>query len=67
MSHLSFSMNVPVSHIEVNDKLFFRYSSFKIVSNFVQNLSYDLWTDRTEMTEQIFDIRYRSREIPLGS
>ncbi len=29
MSHLLFSMNVPVSHIEVNEKLYFRYSSFK--------------------------------------
>ncbi len=29
ISHLSFSMNVPVSHIEVNENLYFHYSSFK--------------------------------------
>ncbi len=53
MSHLSFSINVLVSHIKVNTKQFFRYSSFKIGPIFPKIGRDDLWTEphRTDWTE----------------
>ncbi len=53
MSHLSFSINVLVSHIEVNTKLFFRYSSFEIRPILPKIGRDDLWTEphRNDWTE----------------
>ncbi len=65
MSHLSFSMNVPVSHIEVNEKQCFCYSSFKFCPFCPKSNHMIFGPTCIEMTEQIFDICYRSREIPL--
>ncbi len=45
MSHLSFFINVLVSHIEVSTKLFFRYSSFEIRPILPKIGRDDLWTE----------------------
>ncbi len=53
MSHFSFSINVLVSHIEVNTKCFFRYSSFEIRPILPKIGRDDLWTEphRNDWTE----------------
>ncbi len=54
MSHLSFSINVLVSHIEVNTKLFFATSSFEIRPILPKIGRDDLWTEPHRMTGQNF-------------
>ncbi len=53
MSHLSFSINVPVRHIELNEKQFYCYSSFKICPILPKLGSDDLQTElhRNDWTE----------------
>ncbi len=63
MSHLSFSMNVPGSHIELNEKNFFATLPTNVVQFCPKSDHMIFGPSRTEMTEQIFDIHYRSGEI----
>ncbi len=59
MSQLSFSMNVLVSHIEVNEKRFFLGFFSTNLVKFCPKSDHTIFgLSRTEMTEQIFDIHF---------